>query len=234
MRYFLGRLGIQTKLSPPQWKYDLIRTCGPAGAAPAVARAPWRVHLERPRARPGPRGCPVLTRRGAEQARRCARLLAGKPIGAIVSSDLQRAAQTALPIGRALHLPVSHDRRLRERSLGFAEGTPLAALSSDQLGIAGGRVVDADAAPAGGETVRQFYARLADCVNELLLDHPDGDLVLVCHGGVVRVVSAWLDGIAPEEMAWPEVTNGMVVDRVAPSPALVTSSSHYSNLGGEQ
>ena len=40
----------------------------------------------------------------------------------------------------------------------------------------------------------------------------------------MRVVLAWLDGIGPEEMDWPEVTNGMVVDRAAPSPALVTSS----------
>ena len=164
---------------------------------------------------------PTLTRRGAEQARRCARLLAGKPVGAIVSSDLQRAAQTALPIGRSLHLPVSLDRRLRERSLGSAEGTPFAVLGSDQLGIAGGRVVDADAAPPEGETVRQFYTRLTACLNGLLSSHPDGDLVLVCHGGVVRVVLAWLDGIGPEEMAWPEVTNGMVVDRAAPSPALI-------------
>jgi probable phosphoglycerate mutase len=177
---------------------------------------------------------PVLTPRGAKQARRCARLLAGKPIGTIVSSDLQRAAQSALPIGRALHLPISHARRLRERSLGAAEGTPHAAHRSDQLGIAGGRVVDADAAPAGGETVRQFYARLVACVNELLSDHPYGDLVLVSHGGVVRVLSAWLDGIEPEEMDWPEVTNGLVIDRVAPSPALVSASSHYSNVGGEQ
>ena len=182
----------------------------------------------------GHMAAPALTPRGFEQARRCARLLAGKPICAIASSDLQRAAQTALPIGRALHLPVSHDGRLRERSLGSAEGTPLAALGPDQLGIADGRVVDADAAPAGGETVRQFYARLAACVNELLSDHPVGDLVIVCHGGVVRVVLAWLDGTGPDEMEWPDVTNGMVVDRPAPSPALVAPSVHYSDLGGEQ
>ena len=165
---------------------------------------------------------PTLTRRGAEQARRCARLLAGKPVGAIVSSDLQRAAQTALPIGQARCTCRSRlDRRLRERSLGSAEGMPFAVLGSDQLGIGGGRVVDADAAPPEGETVRQFYTRLTVCLNGLLSSHPDGDLVLVCHGGVVRVVLAWLDGIGPEEMAWPEVTNGMVVDRAAPSPALV-------------
>lgn len=165
---------------------------------------------------------PVLTGRGAQQARRCARLLSGKPVSAIVSSDLPRAAQTAVPIGRALRLPVSHDRRLRERSLGSAEGMPFAAVGADQLGVAGGRVVNADAAPPGGETVRQFYARLTSCVKELVCDHPDGDLVLVCHGGVVRVVLAWLDGNGPEEMAWPEVTNGIVVDRAAPLPELVT------------
>ena len=173
----------------------------------------------------GQKAMPVLTRRGAEQARRCARLLAGNPVGTIVSSDLQRAAQTALPIGRALCLPVSFDRRLRERSFGSAEGLPQAAVRADQLGIAGGRVVDADVAPPGGETVRQFYGRLTTCVNELLSDYRDGDLALVCHGGVVRVVLAWLDGVGPEEMTWPEVTNGLVVSRLAPAPALLRASS---------
>jgi 2,3-bisphosphoglycerate-dependent phosphoglycerate mutase len=166
---------------------------------------------------------PVLTQRGAEQARNCACLLAGKPVSAIVSSDLRRAAQTALPIGRALHLPVGHDRRLRERSLGSIEGMPQAAVGPDQCGIAAGRVVDADVAPPGGETVRQFYARLTVCVNEMLNDQPDGDLVLVGHGGVVRVVLAWLDGVGPDEMAWPEVANGTVVEREAPLPSLVSS-----------
>jgi broad specificity phosphatase PhoE len=166
---------------------------------------------------------PVLTHRGNEQARRCALLLAGNSAAAIVSSDLRRAAQTALPIGEALRLPVTHDRRLRERSLGSVEGMPQAVVGPDQLGVGGGRVVDADVAPSGGETVRQFYARLTACVNELLTVQPDGDLVLVCHGGVVRVVMAWLDGVGPDEMAWPEVTNGVVVERTAPSPSLVTS-----------
>jgi 2,3-bisphosphoglycerate-dependent phosphoglycerate mutase len=177
---------------------------------------------------------PVLTRCGVEQARRCAWLLAGKPIGAIISSDLQRAAQTALPIGRALHLPVSFDRRLRERGLGSAEGKPHTAIGPDQLGIADGRVADADAAPAGGETIRQLYTRLAVCVNELLSDHPNGDLVLVGHGGVVRVVLAWLDGVGPEEMAWPPVTNGMIVVRAAPSPVLVSSTSRHLHPDGTQ
>jgi 2,3-bisphosphoglycerate-dependent phosphoglycerate mutase len=176
---------------------------------------------------------PDLTRNGAEQARRCARFLAGKPIGAIVSSDLRRAVQTALPIARALCLPVGLDQRLRERSLGSLEGTPFALADPDQLGIAGGWVVDADAAPPGGETVREFYARLAACVKDLLSDYPENDLVLVCHGGVVRVVQAWLDGIEPEEMAWPEVTNGMVVDRVAPSPPLVAPTLRLLPLGGK-
>ena len=177
---------------------------------------------------------PALTERGVEQARRCARVLTGKPVATIVSSDLQRAAQTALPISRLLHRPVTYDRRLRERCLGSAEGAPHALVSPAHLGIERGRVVDADAAPAGGETVRQFYARLTAGLNELLSAHPDGDLVVVCHGGVVRVVLAWLDGIGPDEMAWPDVHNGMVVERAAPSPVLVTSYLRHLTLGGKQ
>ena len=86
-------------------------------------------------------------------------------------------------------------------------------------------MVDASAGPAGRETIRQLYARLANCVDELLFDHPDGDLVLVCHGGACEVVLAWLDGIGPEEMAWPEITNGMVIDRARLRPR---SSAHRS------
>jgi 2,3-bisphosphoglycerate-dependent phosphoglycerate mutase len=234
LSYFLGRSRLQTSFLGQSGDVTLLE--------PVAQRGQRRLWLVRHGESTwnvlglaqGHMALPVLTRRGGQQARQCARLLAGKPVGAIVSSDLRRAAQTALPIGRALHLPVSHDHRLRERSLGTAEGRPHAVLGSDQLGIAGGRVVDTDAAPPGGETVRQFYERLAACVSELLSDHRDGDLVLVCHGGVVRVVSAWLDGIGPEEMAWPEVTNGIVVDRAAPSPALVTSSLHHLPLGGKQ
>lgn len=176
---------------------------------------------------------PTLTARGMRQARARARALAGEPISSVYSSDLQRAVQTALPIARGLGLDVTVDARLRERSLGTAEGTPSALLGPERSGIAEGRVVDADAAPEGGESIRQLYRRACECAAELLGDGSGGgsgsgsgsggDVAFVCHGGVVRVLLAWLDGIEPDQMSWADVGNGIAVVRTLPAlplPAL--------------
>lgn len=138
----------------------------------------------------------------------------------VVSSDLRRALQTAAPIGRALGRDVLVDPRLRERSLGTAEGLPSALLGPDRSGVVDGVVVDADAAPAGGESVRQLYERAVGCLSERLREGA-GDLALVCHGGVVRVLTAWLSGTGPDDMSWPDVDNGWPVRVTAAMTPLV-------------
>lgn len=156
---------------------------------------------------------PGLSAAGREQAGRCAGLLAARRTPeAIYSSDLRRALETAAPIAEALGLPVFIEPCLRERSLGEAEGNPSALLGPRHSGIDGARVADADAAPEGGESVRQLYERAAACAARILASH-GGDVVFVCHGGVVRVLLAWLDGVGPEEMTWPVVDNALPIER---------------------
>ncbi|MFL6128620.1 MAG: histidine phosphatase family protein [Mycobacteriales bacterium] len=72
---------------------------------------------------------PPLDEVGRVQANAAAALLAAFSPVAIVSSDLGRAVQTALPLAERLGLPVTLDRRLRERSLGRWEG-----LTRDEVG----------------------------------------------------------------------------------------------------
>lgn len=159
---------------------------------------------------------PGLSPSGRRQAAECAWTLAAQPRPeALYSSDLWRALDSAVPIGEVLGLEVRVEGGLRERSLGEAEGSPWPTLGADRSGVAKGRVVDPDAAPAGGESVRQLYDRVASCAARILSVH-HGDVVLVCHGGVVRVLLAWLDGIGPDEMAWPDVQNGVPILRKDP------------------
>jgi len=68
-----------------------------------------------------------LSPEGVRQARRLADRLAGDEVywQGVVSSDLQRAAQTAKIVAHRLEIPVLQDERLRERSFGEAEGTTL-------------------------------------------------------------------------------------------------------------
>ena len=168
---------------------------------------------------------PRLTRRGTAQARRVARRLAGRPVRAIYSSDLLRAVQTARPLAAALGLRPVQDPRLRERCFGTAESTPSASLGPELSGLAEGRVADADAAPPGGESVRQLCRRVAGFLDELAADddlwrEPAGEVVLVAHGGVVRAALAHLDGVQLHGMAWGPVDNGHAVRRpLAPASA---------------
>lgn len=158
---------------------------------------------------------PGLTLRGVHQASKCARLLAGTTASALYTSDLRRAVQTAAPIGRALGLEPVADPRLRERAFGDLQGMAVSVLDAGRSGIAQGRVADADAAPPGGESVRALYRRASSFLAGALERHGDaeGDLVLVCHGGVIRVLVAWLDGTGPDEMAWCPLGNATVTVR---------------------
>jgi 2,3-bisphosphoglycerate-dependent phosphoglycerate mutase len=129
---------------------------------------------------------PGLTTAGAAQARLLAEALAGCGAGAVFSSDLPRAIETATPIAERLGVTVRTDRRLRERSFGRFEGGPSSALDPAAIGwVEGG--IDLDARPEGGESVREVYARAADWVDAVRSDPPAPVLVAVAHGGFLRV-----------------------------------------------
>jgi broad specificity phosphatase PhoE len=169
-----------------------------------------------------------LTERGLRQASDAAWRFRDQPIRAIYASDLRRARQTAAAFAAVVGVPVFADARLRERSLGVLEGIPTTPLRPLVTGLDGGRVVDPDARPAGGESVRQMYQRAAAFCDELAATISDGgdgsaagafpvlpdavgDVVIIAHGGTVRVLTAYLHGIPPEQMSWGPVENATVV-----------------------
>jgi len=160
-----------------------------------------------------------LTRLGRRQARTVASRLRDRPIRTVFSSDLGRARQTAAPLAAALGLAVITDSRLRERSLGVLEGTATALISSASNGLAEGRVADPDVKPADGESVRDLYLRVAAFTDELATlqrawyGGPPGDIVIVAHGGTLRVLDAYLNGVPVESMRWDQLGNASVLHR---------------------
>jgi broad specificity phosphatase PhoE len=158
-----------------------------------------------------------LTRRGVRQAWDVAGQLHDQPIRLLYSSDLRRACQTAAPLAMAFGLPVTCDARLRERSLGILEGTASTAISPADTGLSANRVIDPDARPDGGESLRDFYRRVAAFTDGLmtLLRTADtsqaGDVVVVAHGGTLRMMNACLYGVAVEQMAWEPLENGRIL-----------------------
>lgn len=121
---------------------------------------------------------PALTARGERQARLAAEELDRYGPAHVVSSDLDRAVQTARIIGVHLGVPVSFDPLLRERCWGVFEGRPVteghrhdATLTSDQA------VPQGESRDDVTRRLRLFSASLAGV---------GGPVVVVTHGDVIR------------------------------------------------
>jgi probable phosphoglycerate mutase len=156
-----------------------------------------------------------LTRRGVRQAWDVAGRLGGRPVGALYVSDLHRALATAAPLASVLGLAMARDTRLRERCLGDLEGAATAAVTPALSGISENRVVDPDARPPGGESLRDFYRRVAGFVADLASRGGGlagrGEIVVVAHGGTLRMLTACLRGVPVGQMGWEPLGNAAIL-----------------------
>jgi probable phosphoglycerate mutase len=175
-----------------------------------------------------------LTRLGQRQAWDVASQLRGRPVGALFSSDLRRALETAAPLAEVTGLAVTRDARLRERCLGVLEGAAAAAIGPTANGLRGDEVVEPDAHPEGGESLREFYRRVAGFADELaarcraMEAERAGEIAVVAHGGTLRVLNAYLRGIPVERMRWEPLSNGCILRSPEGWPAVWPTPHHES------
>jgi probable phosphoglycerate mutase len=130
---------------------------------------------------------------GLEQARRVALRLSAERIHRLVSSDLQRALQTATQVKQQHGNPdlpeLTGDRGLREQHFGLAEGLSVADIKARHPQDWEQWVrFEADYAFAGGESLRQFHARVMNAMLSLTQRFPDQTLAVVTHGGVLDMI----------------------------------------------
>jgi probable phosphoglycerate mutase len=126
---------------------------------------------------------------GRRQAARLAERLAGDRHDLLLASDLQRALQTAAPLADAWGLPVQAQPGLREQGFGLFEGLEVAAVQAGHAALWERWLAhEADFALPGGESARQFSARVVAAVQALVQAHPGRRLAVVTHGGVLDMV----------------------------------------------
>ena len=145
-----------------------------------------------------------LSPTGREQARRLADRLAEKDIGAIWSSDLQRALDTARPLAERLGLEVHVTEALRERDFGDDEG------KHDELVFPRhpqSHWRHPDTAHPNGESRRDVWNRVAAFLDTLLAEPPAGEIALVTHGGPIRLGVAYLQRKKIEAIEWHAIAN---------------------------
>jgi probable phosphoglycerate mutase len=131
---------------------------------------------------------------GMAQAVAAARYLAERhvqtPFSAIVSSDLQRARQTADAIAGVLGMAVQVAPGLRERHYGDFEGkTPIQAREFAE--VAYDALVARDdlaASPGNAEPLNAMVERIEGCLRQLAETAAAQSVILVTHGGVLDVL----------------------------------------------
>jgi broad specificity phosphatase PhoE len=129
-----------------------------------------------------------LAREGRLQATDTAERLARMDIDAIYSSDLSRARDTARAIASAHGLDVIEDPDLREIDQGDWTG-----LTPDEIRERWpdrwGPARHYNTRP-GGESPGQVRKRALEAIRRVVEKHPDGEVVVVSHGGTIRWISA--------------------------------------------
>jgi broad specificity phosphatase PhoE len=126
-----------------------------------------------------------LSARGQDQAQAVGRRLAAAGgVAAILSSDLPRAWLTAEAIAAHTGLPIQASALLQERNFGALRGRPYDTLGFDPLAMAD--------APPQGESAAAFLLRVQAAFAQMLQMQSglDGDLVVVTHGLLIRILLA--------------------------------------------
>lgn len=133
-----------------------------------------------------------LNDEGARQAAALAQALAAEQVDVLVSSDLQRAMQTAQAVADQYDgLRVQTDEQLRERCYGVFEGMLYAEIERQypaEYALWQARDIDAVMPPGEreAESFRQFYQRATGGIADWARRHPGRTIAIVAHGGVLE------------------------------------------------
>lgn len=141
----------------------------------------------------------ALTAAGWAQLRAAVR--ADEHWDALVSSPLQRCARFAEELAAARGLPLRFDAGLQELHFGAWEGRSAAQLMETDADDLGRFWVDPYAfTPPGGEPLLAFEARVLGALQRLQADYQGQQVLVVTHGGVMRLLLARARGLPREEL----------------------------------
>jgi len=147
----------------------------------------WQGHADRP-----------LTELGRRQAAELAERLASVPLEAVYSSDLLRARETAEPVAERRGLEVQVMRALREVDVGAWSGLSRPEVEQ-RFPEAFARWRDGGQGWEDGETYEEMTERVVGAVLAIARAHPNGDILVVAHGGPIRALHAVALGLEISE-----------------------------------
>jgi len=139
----------------------------------------------------------TLTERGYEQIRAAAAMLQTREFDAAYTSDLRRCTETARIIGEANpSLTFITTDRIREKNQGAFQG--LAHKDIPWHTLPGTWFTRR---PENGESLEDLYNRAQKFLTELRATHAGKKVILVTHGGFIRVIRAIAENKTEDELS---------------------------------
>ena len=127
-----------------------------------------------------------LSEEGILMARELSDVLKGLEVGAVFSSDLKRAVDTAEISLSGRLCDIKQVRGLREIHLGEWEGRSFDEVRSNWNELYEKRGTSFDSVgPPGGESFKDLQKRTVPAFEEILKNNPSGDILVFAHGGVI-------------------------------------------------
>ncbi len=167
---------------------------------------------------------PPLTDLGHHQAQQLAQALAGEEFDEVLVSPLVRARQTAAPLLEALGRGEVVDPWLEEIRDPLWHGTPAEKAAEAYAELKGRKAEDRWHGLNGGESMRDFVARIRAGVTQFLADRgvvrtemelpvwqiaePGARIALVAHAGTNSVTIGHMLGLDPTPWEWDRFVLG--------------------------
>ena len=135
-----------------------------------------------------------LNNTGKEQAQKIGEKLLDKKIDVIISSPLQRAQETAKIISKKIKAPIEIDERIHEINFGVFEGMP--GKNEDFRYVKKNHAISYPQ----GEKLFQVVQRVYNFLDEIHQRYQDQTVLVVCHGGIVRIIHSYYHDMSNEEL----------------------------------
>ncbi|MEP7184745.1 MAG: histidine phosphatase family protein [Rhodanobacter sp.] len=132
--------------------------------------------------------------------------VAGHQWDQVVSSSLSRCAAFASELAGIRGLPLRLDARLAEYHFGDWQGVPIETIDR-KYGAALGRFWADPVAdpPPGAETFAAFQSRLSAALDQIVSESGNRRVLVITHGGVIRLLRCLVEGRSYGEMAGIDV-----------------------------
>ena len=139
-----------------------------------TALAGWKPHVH-------------LNSEGQKQARTLAEKLAHVRFHQVVSSPLERAQETALPLAKQQRVEIQTEPALGEVNFGDWTGKTISELSSDPLWVRWNAFRSVARIP-NGESMTEIQGRAVAALTRLHHRFPSETIAIVSHGDVIRAL----------------------------------------------